>query len=108
MNIEFIKYDPNEEYYNIQIDNEYAGTFRIYKNPDFTYDNIKLYNFLGYILINKPYRQHGILTKIINDFNIKTLMVDNIDDIPKSTLISIYTHLGFKFLPNSNSFMIKT
>lgn len=107
MKIEYDKYDVIEDYYHIFVDNNLAGTIRFFREPEFIYKNIKLYDFLGYVKIEKKYRGLGLLKKAINDFNIKSLMVEQIDDIPKEVLIKIYKKLGFDFLEDSETFMIR-
>lgn len=105
-----IKFEPiniTKEEYDILADDKSVGVFRFYKNPDFRYGDIQLHNFLGYVNIDKEYRQHGILRKIIKDFDIKSLMIDDIEDIPKDILIRIYKKLGFNFIEDSERFMIR-
>lgn len=107
MKIEFEPINITKEEFDILADNKSVGIFRFYKNPDFKYKNIKLHNFLGYVNINKEYRRKGILRKIVEDFDIKSLMVDDVDDVPKDILIRIYKKLGFNFIEDSETFMIR-
>lgn len=107
MKIEFEPINITKEEYEILVDDKSIGTFRFYKNPDFKYGDIQLHNFLGYVNINKEYRRHGILRKIVEDFNIKSLMVDDIADISIDILIKIYKKLGFNFIEDSERFMIR-
>lgn len=107
MKVEYDKYDPIEEYYHIFVDDKFAGTFRFFKTPEFEYNKKRLYDFLGYIKIEKKYRGLGLLRKVIEDFNIKSLMAEQIDDTPKETLIKIYKKLGFNLLDDSEAFMVR-
>lgn len=107
MKIEFEPVNITKEEYDILADNKSAGTFRFYKNPDFKYGDTQLHNFLGYVNVNKEYRRHGILRKIVEDFNVKSLMVDDIEDTPKDILIRIYKRLGFNFIQDSKTFMAR-
>lgn len=107
MKIEYDKYDPVEDYYHIFVDDKLAGTFRLFKTPDFEYNKRQLHNFLGYVKIEKKYRGLGLLKRIIEDFNIKSLMAEQIDDTPKETLIKIYQKLGFSLIDDSEAFMEK-
>ena len=47
--IELIGYCGGNEY-EIRYDGKVAGVFRLYEDPDFSYDGIKLTRFLGYII----------------------------------------------------------
>ena len=107
MKIEFEPINITKEEFDILADNKSVGTFRFYKNPDFKYNNTQLCNFLGYVSINKEYRRKGILRKIVEDFDIKSLMVDDVEDIPKDILTRIYKKLGFNFIEDSERFMIR-
>lgn len=104
-NIEFIQINDNE--YEITYNNKTAGTLRFYETPDFKYADTQLTRFLGYININPEFRQKGILRQTIEKFNVKSLMVDNIDNINIPTLKRIYQKLGFKLIEGSDRFMIK-
>lgn len=103
--IEF-SYSGNDEY-EIRYNGKVAGIFRLYENPDFSYDGIKLTRFLGYIQLDPEFRRLGILCSVVREFNIKSLMVDDIDDISMKTLIDIYRRLGFRLIEGSERFMIK-
>lgn len=103
--IEFLQINDNE--YEIYYNNTQAGTLRFYETPDFKYANTQLTRFLGYININPEFRQKGILRQTIEKFNIKSLMVDNIDNINIPTLKHIYQKLGFKLIEGSDRFMIR-
>lgn len=104
--IEFISYSGSNEY-EIRYDRKVAGVFRLYENPDFSYAGIKLERFLGYIRLEPEFRRLGILCYIIKEFDIRSLMVDDIDDIPVKTLIDIYSRLGFRLIEGSERFMVK-
>lgn len=104
--IEFINYSGSNEY-EIRYDGKVAGVFRLYEDPDFSYAGIKLTRFLGYIRLEPKFRRLGILCYIIKEFNIKSLMVDDIDDIPLDVLIRIYGRLGFRLIDGSERFMIR-
>ena len=104
--IEFISYSGSNEY-EIRYDGKVAGVFRLYEDPDFSYAGIKLTRFLGYIRLEPKFRRLGILCYIIKEFNIKSLMVDDIDDITIKTLIDIYSRLGFRLIEGSERFMIR-
>lgn len=78
--IEVIGYSGSNEY-EIRYDGKVAGVFRLYEDPDFSY--------------------------IVKEFDIKSLIVDDIDDIPMKTLIDIYRRLGFRLIEGSERFMIK-
>lgn len=103
--IEF-SYTGNNEY-EIKYNEKTVGIFRFYETPDFKYADVQLTRFLGYIQINPEYRRKGILRQIINEFNIKSLMIDNIDNINIPTLKRIYQKLGFKLIKDSDRFMIR-
>lgn len=104
-NIEFIQINDNE--YEIIYNNKTAGTLRFYETPDFKYADTQLTRFLGYININPEFRQKGILRQTIEKFNVKSLMIDDIDNINIPTLKRIYQKLGFKLINDSDRFMIK-
>ena len=104
--IEVIGYSGSNEY-EIRYDGKVAGVFRLYEDPDFSYDGIKLTRFLGYIRLEPEFRRLGILCYIVKEFDIKSLMVDDIDDIPMKTLIDIYRRLGFRLIEGSERFMIR-
>lgn len=103
--IEF-SYSGNNEY-EIKYKGKVAGIFRLYENPDFSYAGIKLIRFLGYIWLEPEFRRLGILCSVVREFNIKSLMVDDIDNIPVKTLIDIYNRLGFRLIEGSERFMIR-
>ena len=104
--IEFINYSGSNEY-EIRYNGKVAGVFRLYEDPDFSYAGIKLTRFLGYIRLEPKFRRLGILCYIIKEFNIKSLMVDDIEDIGIDTLKKIYSRLGFRLIEGSDRFMIK-
>ena len=104
--IEFIGYSGSNKY-EIRYDGKVAGVFRLYEDPGFNYAGIKLTRFLGYIRLEPKFRRLGILRYIIKEFNIKSLMVDDIDDIPLDVLIRIYGRLGFRLIEGSERFMIR-
>ena len=104
--IELIGYSGSNEY-EIRYDGKVAGVFRLYEDPDFSYDGIKLTRFLGYIRLEPEFRRLGILRYIVKELDIKSLIVDDIDDIPMKTLIDIYRRLGFRLIEGSERFMIR-
>lgn len=105
--IEFISYSGSNEY-EIRYDGKVAGTFRYYDVPDFKYKGeVQFIRYLAYIKLEPKFRRLGILCYIIKEFDIKSLMVDDIDDIPVKTLIDIYSRLGFRLIEGSERFMIR-
>ena len=100
-------YRSSDDEWGIKYNGEVAGVFRLYEDPDFSYAGIKLTKFLGYIRLEPKFRRLGILCYIVKEFDIRSLMVDDIDDIPVKTLIDIYSRLGFRLIEGSERFMIK-
>ncbi len=107
MEIRFERCNVVDEFYDIYEGDLFIGEFRIYRNIDFVYSGVKLKDFLGYIRVGKAYRNKGILKRVVEEFGIKSLMVDDIDDIPIKTLIAIYKRLGFRLIEGSERFMIR-
>lgn len=105
MNLEFLRVNDNE--HEIAHNDKIAGVFRFYEDPDFSYAGIKLTRFLGYIRLEPEFRRLGILRRIIEEFNIKSLMVDDIEDVDIDTLKRIYQRLGFRSIEGSERFMIR-
>ena len=103
-----IKYQRiNDNEWEIYYNSILAGIFRFYEFPDFRYRDKQLTRFLGYIKIESKFRKLGILRYTVKEFNIKSLMVDDIDDIPLDILKRIYNRLGFKLIEGSERFMIR-
>ena len=100
-------YRSSDDEWVIKYNEEVAGVFRLYEDPDFSYAGIKLKRFLGYIRLEPKFRRLGILCYIVKEFDIKSLMVDDIDDIPVKTLIDIYSRLGFRLIEGSKRFMVR-
>ena len=96
-----------EDGWEISYNGKVAGYFRFYEVPDFRYGDYQLVRFLGYIRLKPEFRRLGILCYIVREFDIKSLMVDDIDDIPMKTLIDIYSRLGFRLIEGSERFMIR-
>ena len=107
MDIKFKKCSVVDEYYDIYDEDKVIGEFRIYRNMDFVCNGVKLEDFLGYIYIDNDYRNRGILKRVVEEFGIKSLMVDDIEDISIEVLKHIYNKLGFKLIDGSDRFMIK-
>lgn len=106
MIIDFKKISDNG--YNVLLDKDTViGEFRIYRDIDFICNGVKLEDFLGYVKIDRKYRNKGILKRIIREFGIKSLMVDDIEDIGIDILKKIYGRLGFKLIEGSDRFMIR-
>lgn len=107
MEIVFRRSSLLDEYYDILYKNKVIGEFRIYRNIDFICSGVKLEDFLGYVKIDREYRNKGILKRIIREFGIKSLMVDDIEDVSVDVLKLIYERLGFRIIEGSDRFMIK-
>ena len=92
-----------EIYYNDLL----AGVLRFYELPDFKYKDEQLTRFLGYIEVRPEFRRKGILRDVVDKFDVKSLMVDDVERIDIETLKKIYGRLGFKLIDGSERFMIK-
>lgn len=84
-----------------------AGVLRFYELPDFKYKDKQLTRFLGYIEVRPEFRRKGILRDVVDKFNVKSLMVDDVEKIDIETLKKIYRQLGFKLIDGSERFMIR-
>ena len=101
-------YRSSDDEWVIKYNGEVAGTFRYYDVPDFKYKGeVQFIRYLAYIRLESKFRRLGILLYIVKMFDIKSLMVDDIDDIPIKTLIDIYSRLGFRLIEGSKRFMIR-
>lgn len=107
MEIRFEKCSAVDDWYEVYDEDIVIGEFRIYRDIDFICNGVKLKDFLGYIRIDKGYRNRGILKRVIREFRIKSLMVDDIEDISIDILKKIYGRLGFRVIDGSDRFMIK-
>ena len=107
MGIRFEKCSVCDEWYEVYDGDIAIGEFRIYRDMDFVCSGIKLEDFLGYIRIDEAYRNRGILKQVVDEFKIKSLMVDNIEDISIEVLKKIYGRLGFRLIEGSDRFMVK-
>ena len=107
MEIRFEKCSAVDEWYEIYDGDIVIGEFRIYRDMDFSCAGIKLDDFLGYVYIDSAYREKGILKRIVREFGIKSLMVDDIKDVSIDVLKKIYSRLGFRLIEGSDRFMIK-
>ena len=107
MSIRFEKCSACDEWYEVYDNDRVIGEFRIYRDMDFVYSGVRLEDFLGYIRIDKAYRNQGILKRVVDEFRIKSLMVDDIEDISIDVLKRIYSRLGFRLIDGSDRFMIK-
>ena len=104
--IEYCKSSDDE--WVVRYNGEVAGTFRYYDVPDFKYKGeVQFVRYLAYIRLEPKFRRLGILLYIVKMFDIKSLMVDDIDDIPLDVLIRIYGRLGFRLVDGSERFMIR-
>lgn len=101
-------YRSSDDEWVIKYNEEVAGTFRYYDVPDFKYrGEVQFIRYLAYIRLEPKFRRLGILLYIVKMFDIKSLMVDDIDDIPIKTLIDIYSRLGFRLIEGSERFMVR-
>lgn len=101
-------YRSSDDEWVIKYNGEVAGTFRYYDVPDFKYrGEVQFIRYLAYIRLEPKFRRLGILLYIVKMFDIKSLMVDDIDDIPMKALIDIYSRLGFRLVEGSERFMIR-
>lgn len=103
--IEYYRSSDNE--WVIKYNGEAAGIFRYYENIDFECRGVRLDRFLGYIRIEESYRRKGILKRIVEDFGIGSLMVDDIEGMGVDILFRIYSRLGFRLIEGSKQFMIR-
>lgn len=94
LNLSYLKNFDND--FTILLDNIKVGYFRFYENTEIEINGKNLTNFLGYIWIKPAFRKKGILKQLINDFDVKTLCIDDIDDISFENLTKIYESVGFK------------
>lgn len=107
MEIRFEKCSAVDDWYEVYDGGMIIGEFRIYRNIDFICNGVKLSDFLGYIRIDEAYRKKGILKRVVEEFGIKSLMVDDIEDVSIDVLKKIYGRLGFRLIEGSDRFMIK-
>lgn len=95
------------EEWEIYYDNFLVGVLRFYELPDFKYKDEQLTRFLGYIEVRPEFRRKGILRDVVDKFDVKSLMVDDIEKIDIETLKKIYKRLGFKLIDGSERFMVR-
>lgn len=107
MSIRFEKCSAVDDWYEVYDGDIVIGEFRIYRDMDFICSGVKLEDFLGYIRIDEAYRSRGILKRVVDEFRIKSLMVDDIENISIDILKKIYGRLGFRLIEGSDRFMIK-
>ena len=107
MDIRFERCSAVDEYYDIYDGDKVIGEFRIYRDMDFECCGVKLDNFLGFIKIDRLYRNRGILKRIVREYRIDSLAVCDIDDMGMDLLKRIYSRLGFRLIEGSNEFMIR-
>ena len=94
---------------DILMDGIRIGYFRYFDEIDYDIDGKRLIRFLAYIWVDREYRRKGILSRVVRDWDIRSLCVDESIDsdsgIGREGLIGIYEGLGFKLYRNKNQFM---